>query len=49
MFANKNVAISFSMPQPRYTAEDWDPVFDYYAWKTTVFGNHVIYAIGFPA
>ena len=32
---------------PRYTAEDWEHVFDHYAWKTNVFGNNVYYALGF--
>ena len=32
---------------PRYTAEDWEHVFDHYAWKTNVFGNNVFYALGF--
>ena len=32
---------------PRYTAEDWEHLFDHYAWKTNVFGNNVYYALGF--
>ena len=32
---------------PRYTAEDWEHAFDHYAWKTSVFGNNVYYALGF--
>ena len=27
--------------------EDWEHVFDHYAWKTDVFGNNVYYALGF--